>query len=1288
TAKSDLEDSTITYTEVSSPFEDMSDIGSPGVDGLPMMPQDLYAYIEVALQAPPSPNYVPGLEHPSSPAYVPEFVLEHVYSEFMPPEEDEDHKEDLKEDDEDPEEDPADYPTDREDDNERSPPKTMLMMMRRMRTRTRKRRSTQLCLTLILAIPTPPPSPLSPLSSPLPSMLLTLPQILSPPLPISSPPLPASPTYPLGYRATIIRLRAEAPSTSHPLPSSLRFKVSDSSSAPTARLTGGFRADYGFIGALDDGIRRDPERKRMTDFVTTVRQDTDEIYARLDDAQDDRLLMSGQLNMLHKDICAHARTARLMDTLQQQQGPTRGPTHPEKMAPKRTIRSTPAVTTTTTTTLVTNAQLKELIDRDVADALAARDANRSQNGKDNNDSGTGMRRQSPHAHECTYQDFMKCKPLYFKGTEGVLELTQWFKRMKTVFRISKCTVENQIKFATCTLLGSALTWWNSHVKTVGADVAYAMIWINLKKKMTDKMFPKESDKIKRYINGLPDMIHGSVMASKPNTMQDAFEFTTELMDKKISTFAERQAKNKRKFEDTSNNNQNQQQNKKQNTGGNGNAPAKVYAVGHAGINPNSNVVTSAFLLNNCYASILFDAGADRSFVSTAFSSQIDITPTTLDHYYDVKLDDERIIRLNTIIRGLPPTRQVEFQIDLIPGAAPVAQAPYRLASSEMKELSDQLKELSHKGFIRPSYSPWGASVLFVKKKDCSFRMCIDYRELNKLTNKEEYEEHLKLILKLLNKEKVYAKFSKCEFWIPKVQFLKNVIDSQGIHVDPAKIKSIKDLPIVIPYVPELEYPEYLAPSDDEAPLEDHHLSANASPINASPDYVANSNPEEDSKKDPEDNQADYPADEGDVLPAGDTEALEADEPTPIPRPPIIIPLSQTRLRKARKTVRPEPPMSASMEACIARYAALPSPSLLMPSLPLPLPSTLTTSPTVTGASLGYKAARITMRALLPSTSRKTDIPEAHMPPRKRAYLTIPALGFEVGESFAAGAARQTGPTESDLRRYRVEQTGYGITDTQRTDEFEILFEEAQDDRALLRARVNTLFRDRLDHHRITMLMDKEAMYAHEAYAYFEDRSSAIAAHVRTLEAQLTSLIAQTSPLQTQLTKALRRIKIPEARDLEPQEGPVEAASSWTFVYLLAIVALIDRGVAAVLAERDADRSRNGDNNNDSGTCGRRQMTTPRECTHTNFLKCQPIRCCLCNAMGGFEKDDHRMFPEEAAKVKEYQEKDKIGLKPDKNEKRVLQMPILLTTKRALGQVKNLHALSVEPRDISRGSVQS
>ncbi|GJZ92771.1 putative reverse transcriptase domain-containing protein [Tanacetum coccineum] len=139
--------------------------------------------------------------------------------------------------------------------------------------------------------------------------------------------------------------------------------------------------------------------------------------------------------------------------------------------------------------------------------------------------------------------------------------------------------------------------------------------------------------------------------------------------------------------------------------------------------------------------------------------------------------------------GLPPTRQVEFQIDLIPGAAPIVHAPYRLAPSKMKELSEQLKELSDKGFIRPGSSPWGALIL-LSPASSTGRGYSKNSLLN--SNKKEHEERLKAVLELLKKEKWYAKFSKCEFWIPKIQFFGHVIDSQGIHVDPAKIKSIKD----------------------------------------------------------------------------------------------------------------------------------------------------------------------------------------------------------------------------------------------------------------------------------------------------------------------------------------------------------------------------------------------------------------------------------------------------------------------------------------------------------------
>ncbi|GKB14635.1 hypothetical protein Tco_0848558 [Tanacetum coccineum] len=154
----------------------------------------------------------------------------------------------------------------------------------------------------------------------------------------------------------------------------------------------------------------------------------------------------------------------------------------------------------------------------VATALAEYEAHRSSgNGDDSYESGSGKRTERA-ACKCTYSDFLKCQPLNFKGTEGV---------------------------------GNALTWWNSHIRTVGHEVAYGMTWKTLKKMMTDKMFLEESEEVQNYVDDLPDMIHGSVMASKPKTMQDAIEFATELMDQKIRTFIDRLAENKRKLDDNS-----------------------------------------------------------------------------------------------------------------------------------------------------------------------------------------------------------------------------------------------------------------------------------------------------------------------------------------------------------------------------------------------------------------------------------------------------------------------------------------------------------------------------------------------------------------------------------------------------------------------------------------------------------------------------------------------------------------------------------------------------------------
>ncbi|GKD26897.1 putative nucleotidyltransferase, ribonuclease H, partial [Tanacetum coccineum] len=372
------------------------------------------------------------------------------------------------------------------------------------------------------------------------------------------------------------------------------------------------------------------------------------------------------------------------------------------------------------------------------------------------------------------------------------------------------------------------------------------------------------------------------------------------------------------------------------------ARCKAFALGVVEDPQDPNVVAGTFSLNDHFTTVLFDSGADYSFISTIFLPLIDMKPSVISPGMDwlsklrakiicfekiiqIPLSNEDILEVHgerpegnlkqlktmkvnepklediPVVRdfpgvfpedlsGLPPSREVEFRIDLIPGAMPVAKSPYRLAPTEMQELSNQLKELQEKGFIRPSSSPWGALVLFVKKKDGLFYMCIDYRELNKLTiknryplpriddlfdqlqgsryfskidlrsgyhqlrvreedipktafrtryghfeftvmpfgltnapavfmdlmnrvcrpyldkfvivfiddiliyskSKEEHEVHLKLILELLEKEKLFKKFLKCEFWLQEVHFLGHVVNSEGIHVDPSKIEAVKN----------------------------------------------------------------------------------------------------------------------------------------------------------------------------------------------------------------------------------------------------------------------------------------------------------------------------------------------------------------------------------------------------------------------------------------------------------------------------------------------------------------
>nr|GEV08946.1 hypothetical protein [Tanacetum cinerariifolium] len=331
---------------------------------------------------------------------------------------------------------------------------------------------------------------------------------------VSTPTPPLPPSFlslrirPLHTRAAMAQMRATVPSTYHsllssgtppllpiplPVPSTSRraeipeadtpprkrllltaprprCKVGESSDAAAARQPGPTMArsvDCSFADIMETRFR-DTERRMMTalemvnmrvSYQVDVRsRESSEFYSRHHNAQEDRAAVRAEI---------------------------------EKMAPKRTTRSTkvPPVTPapTATTTTVTEAQLQNLINQGVAAAIAEEEASRVRNGYDSNSSGP---RLAQVVRECTYPDFLKCQPLNFKGTEGVVGLTQWFEKMESVFNISNCTATCQVKYAACTLQGVALTWWNSHVKTVTLEVAQALLWKTLKKMMTDKYCPR------------------------------------------------------------------------------------------------------------------------------------------------------------------------------------------------------------------------------------------------------------------------------------------------------------------------------------------------------------------------------------------------------------------------------------------------------------------------------------------------------------------------------------------------------------------------------------------------------------------------------------------------------------------------------------------------------------------------------------------------------------------------------------------------------------------------------
>ncbi|GJV03769.1 putative reverse transcriptase domain-containing protein, partial [Tanacetum coccineum] len=503
---------------------------------------------------------------------------------------------------------------------------------------------------------------------------------------------------------------------------------------------------------------------------------------------------------------------------------------------------------------MTPEAIEELVNRRVEEALAAYEATHAANALEaENQSQTGSDGDNGNGRN---------------GNGGNGNLNENNKDVRHVarelFHISNCPKKYQVKYATCTLLNSALTWWNSHKRTIGTDTSFAMSWRELMKLMAEvycprneiqkmeselwnltvknndlavytqtfqeltmmctKMVPEEEDRVEKFIGGIPDNIQGNGYAMKnvenkrrlevnqsdnrrqqppfkrPNVggQNVARAYTAGnnerkpyngplplcnkcklyhegpctircekcnkvghlIQDCKVTspaTSTQRgQVVNQRvltcfecgkqghyrsdcpKLKDQN------RGNKAGNKNGVGKARGKAYVLGGGDANPDSHiikghpfnidlipvelgsfdVIIDMDWLVNHHAVIVYD----KKIVRIPYGDEVLIVQVTKKETEDFPEDK----------RGLPPTRKVEFQIDLVLGAAPVARAPYRLAPSELQERSTQLQELYDKGFIRPSSSPWGAPVLFVKKKDGSFWMCIDYCELNKLTVKNRY----------------------------------------------------------------------------------------------------------------------------------------------------------------------------------------------------------------------------------------------------------------------------------------------------------------------------------------------------------------------------------------------------------------------------------------------------------------------------------------------------------------------------------------------------------------------
>ncbi|GJS60960.1 putative reverse transcriptase domain-containing protein [Tanacetum coccineum] len=835
---SDNASSAVTYTSVSSDSNGPSSWGIPLVNAGELPEMDPYEEVAQQGQAHPlSPAYVPDPMELDE--HVPVYVPEPEHPKYHAPSEDDIQVEDQPYADdasptaespgyivdsdsmeEDTDEDSIDYPDEPEDDdedpeedpNEEHEPEDEDTKGEEASKSSDKTEPFEEDETAV----TPPPPrhrgarisviPQTPMDAsthalidafaarPLPSL----------PLPLPSPP-PTSPTYdqaPLGHRAAMIRMRDDIPEED--MPPRRRFvltapppgcDVAESSAAAAARAP---RRQYDFVDTVEAGqglirspghdartIARAADRAEDVGYVRALqasehrmmtsieevnlrvsyqaqvrRQESEDFYTQLHDARTDRRDIRLEIDVVRGQRTAYetelhevrqaylsfeARNRALLARLETLE------THMSRMEWQRQRAEDDAVRQMMRTQVLEARARIDMVED--TDSSCAKDSKKA----------------CATARVLSNTDFHKIHPENFKETEALLALSSMARK--------------------------------DGIRTLGHDAAYAMTWGTLKKKLMNKYRPKgvfprelalmctkfltdETEKVDKYISGLPDNIHGNVMSARPKTLDEAIELANDLMDQKLRTYAERQNDNKRKADDSSRNNQ--QPHKKQNvarayTAGPG--EKKVYTrdlplctkcnyhytgqcapkcgkckrYGHATtdcrVNTNNNnnnnndknqkagacyeCGNTGHMKRNCqklknrgngngngiaqgraYALGGRDASPDSNVITAqeCLSKGCDVflahitTKEDKDKSEGKRLEDVPIVRdflevFSEDLSGFPPARQVEFQIDLVPGAAPVARAPYWLAPSEMKELAEQLQEISDKGFIRPSSSP-------------------------------------------------------------------------------------------------------------------------------------------------------------------------------------------------------------------------------------------------------------------------------------------------------------------------------------------------------------------------------------------------------------------------------------------------------------------------------------------------------------------------------------------------------------------------------------------------------